>query len=57
VSYVVTINGAIPVQNSPEKPDYEQYIDKQIKPIAEQVLKFQETNFDSIHLGDQLTLF
>ena len=57
VSYVVTMNGAIPVQNSPEKPDYEQYIDKQIKPIAEQVLKFQETNFDSIHLGDQLTLF
>jgi DNA polymerase-2 len=57
VSYVMTMNGPIPIQNSPEKPDYEQYIDKQIKPIAEQVLKSQGTNFDSIHLGDQLTLF
>jgi DNA polymerase-2 len=57
VSYVVTVTGAIPIQNNPQKPDYEQYIDKQIKPIAEQVLKFQDTNFDSIHLGDQLTLF
>jgi DNA polymerase-2 len=53
----MTMNGPIPIQNSPEKPDYEQYIDKQIKPIAEQVLKSQGTNFDSIHLGDQLTLF
>lgn len=57
VSYIVTMSGPVPVDNNPEKPDYEHYIDKQIKPIAEQVLKYHNTSFDSIHLGDQLSLF
>lgn len=57
VSYILTMNGPIPVQNQPTKPDYEHYIEKQIKPIADQILRAQGTSFDNIQLGDQLSLF
>jgi len=57
VSYVLTVKGPIPIQHNPTHPDYEHYIEKQIKPIADQVLRAQGSSFDGIQLGDQLSLF
>lgn len=57
VSYILTMNGPIPIQNNPLNPDYEHYIEKQIRPIADQILKALGTSFDGIQLGDQLSLF
>lgn len=57
VSYKMTVNGPEPVQNNPSTIDYEYYIDKQIKPLADQVLFTMNKSFDSIALGDQLAFF
>lgn len=57
VSYVMTPNGAIPVNLSPEKFDYEHYIEKQIKPLADQVLSHFGKDYDSIFTGEQLGFF
>lgn len=57
VSYVYTRLGPEPIQNNPSDIDYSHYIEKQIKPIADDVLVSLGTNFDSIRLGDQLSLF
>ncbi len=46
ISYVMTTEGPEPVQKIEHKLDYEHYIDKQIKPIADSVLSFYDTNFD-----------
>lgn len=48
IQYYITINGPEPIQNKKSQIDYNHYIEKQIKPIAEQVLllfnkKFEET--------------
>lgn len=56
VSYVVTKSGPIPIENNPGQFDYNHYIEKQLKPIADDVLSFQNTSFDSIIIGDQLSL-
>ncbi len=57
VSYKMTVNGPEPIQNNPSSIDYEYYIDKQIKPLADQVLFTMNKSFDSIALGDQLAFF
>ena len=59
VRYVITRQGPTPVQirNHLEDIDYQHYIDKQIKPIADSVLFYFELCFDDIVQGDQLTLF
>ncbi len=56
VTYVMTMNGPEPIQMSPKNYDYNYYIDKQIKPLADQVLNSLGKSFDSISLGDQLSL-
>jgi DNA polymerase-2 len=57
VTYRMTVKGPVPIQNSPVGIDYEYYIEKQIQPLADQVLGSMGKSFESIALGDQLTLF
>lgn len=57
VYYVMTRRGPIPTQLEPTDYDYQHYIDKQIRPIAEVVLEPLELSFDNIVTGDQLSLF
>ena len=56
VSYVVTSKGPQPIENSPSQYDYQHYIEKQLKPIADDVLVNQNLTFDSLIIGDQLSL-
>ncbi|WP_052610310.1 DNA polymerase II [Bacteriovorax sp. BSW11_IV] len=57
IRYVITRRGPIPIDFEPKDIDYDHYIEKQIRPIAEDVLKILEKSFDDLTLGDQLTLF
>ncbi len=57
IYYVMTRRGPIPVDLDHSDLDYQHYIDKQIRPIAETVLLGLGKNFDNIIIGDQLTLF
>jgi len=57
VTYSQTTSGPLPKGMESDNFDYSYYIDKQIKPLADQVLLTMGTSFESISLGDQLTLF
>ena len=57
VSYVMTTTGAVPIQRDPSQFDYDHYIEKQIKPIADQVLSYFDKDFDSLFTGQQLGFF
>lgn len=57
VSYIMTKSGPEPIQNSIGQIDYQHYIEKQIRPIAQDLLRSLDTNFDSLIMGDQLSLF
>jgi len=48
IEYVITTHGPEPIQKLKHKPDYEHYIDKQIKPIANQILILFNKDFDEI---------
>jgi DNA polymerase-2 len=48
IEYVITINGPEPLEKNPSKLDYDHYIDKQIKPIADSILSFQDKTFDEL---------
>jgi DNA polymerase-2 len=56
VSYVITINGPEPVEYLKSAIDYQHYIDKQIRPIAEGILPFIELSFEDL-TSRQLGLF
>jgi DNA polymerase-2 len=56
VSYVITTNGPQPIEYLSSKIDYEHYIDKQIKPIAEGILPFIGLSFEDI-TSQQMGLF
>lgn len=57
VSYIMTLEGPVPVQKEIGHIDYQHYIEKQIRPIADQVLRSLGKDFDSLEVGDQLSLF
>jgi DNA polymerase II len=57
IEYVVTTNGPEPIQKLKSKIDYDHYIEKQIKPIADSILGFYDTSFDDLMKGDQKKLF
>lgn len=57
VSYIMSPLGPEPIQNNPTQFDYEHYIEKQIKPIANDILAYQGKSFDSFQQGSQLSLF
>jgi DNA polymerase-2 len=58
IQYLMTENGPEPIQKLKSKLDYEHYIAKQIKPLADSVLCFYSVNFDDLLQGNkQKTLF
>ncbi len=57
IRYVMTHSGPVPVQMSPKEIDYQHYIDKQLKPLADGILFTMNENFDEIISGKQLDLF
>ena len=48
IEYLITINGPEPLEKQPSKIDYEHYIKKQLKPIADSILSFQDKSFDDL---------
>ncbi len=57
VSYYITKRGPIPTELNPKDFDYQHYIEKQLKPIADSVLILFGKSFDSIVKSKQLDLF
>ncbi len=57
VHYLMTKSGPVPVQLEPRDIDYDYYLEHQLKPIADTLLGFFDTNFDGIVRGSQLSLF
>ena len=57
VYYVITKRGPIPVELKHTDIDYDHYIVKQLKPIADSVLILLGESFDSIVQSDQLSFF
>ncbi len=58
IEYYITEDGPEPIQKLTHKIDYDHYIQKQIKPIANQILSFASKDFDTIIQGSkQSTLF
>jgi DNA polymerase II len=58
IEYYITVEGPEPIQNLRHKIDYDHYIEKQMRPIADSVLDFFGTTFDDILKGSrQKTLF
>ena len=57
IQYLITQRGPIPVQLKPTDINYEHYVERQIKPLANNVLFLFDKSFDEIVTGDQLALF
>jgi DNA polymerase-2 len=55
IEYVITSAGPEPISDLKHKIDYEHYIDKQIKPIANSLLGFFDVSFDEILNGSKQT--
>ena len=56
IAYVITINGPQPIEYLSSQIDYDHYVDKQIKPIAEGILPFIDLSFESM-ISQQMGLF
>jgi DNA polymerase-2 len=56
ISYVITVNGPEPIEYLNSQIDYEHYVDKQIKPIAEGILPFINLSFEGM-TSQQMGLF
>jgi len=48
IEYVVTVNGPEAIEKNPSALDHNHYIEKQIKPIADSILSFQDKTFEEI---------
>lgn len=58
IDYVMTMEGPEPIQKIEHSLDYNHYIEKQIKPIADSVLGFYDQDFDDLIAGsEQKSLF
>lgn len=57
ISYVMTLRGPIPTELPHHDLDYNHYIEKQLKPIADAVLLFFDLSVTEIMGGKQLSLF
>ena len=53
IEYYITLDGPEPVQKLKHKLDYGHYIDKQIKPIADQVLDLFGKSFEDLVSGSK----
>ena len=56
IEYVITVNGAEPKEYQQSPTDYQHYIDKQLKPVADGILPFIGKDFESI-TAPQIGLF
>ncbi len=56
ISYIITVNGPEAVEHRVSPIDYQHYIDKQLKPVAEAVLPFVGEHFTQLW-DEQLQLF
>ena len=58
IEYVITIEGPEPVERQENLLDYDHYIERQIRPVAEPVLRILQRDFDEIRRNQrQLELF
>jgi DNA polymerase-2 len=58
VSYTMTINGPEPAGRATAPPDYPHYVDHQLRPIADAILRFLDSDFDvACGAPRQLALF
>ncbi|MDP2502885.1 DNA polymerase II [Vibrio splendidus] len=56
IEYIITLNGAEPKEYQQSNTDYQHYIDKQLKPVADAILPFIGKDFESI-TAPQIGLF
>lgn len=56
VRYVITSHGPEPVLDEVPRPDYDHYLDRQLKPVADGILGFLGTSFKAL-ASDQLEIF
>ena len=56
IRYVFTLNGPEPIEVLVSRPDYDRYIERQIKPVADGLLQLMGRDFDEI-ADQQLGLF
>lgn len=56
IEYRITLNGPEPIAYQPSGIDYQHYIDKQLKPIADSILCFLGDSFDNV-IKKQMRLF
>jgi DNA polymerase-2 len=57
IKYVITLRGPVPVEMEHKDIDYQHYIDKQLKPIADSVLTLLGKSFESIINPFQFDMF
>lgn len=58
IQYVITTEGPEPIEKLKHKPDYDHYVEKQLKPIADTILSVYGRSFDDILKNSkQSTLF
>uniref|UniRef100_UPI002623ED7F hypothetical protein n=1 Tax=Oceanispirochaeta sp. TaxID=2035350 RepID=UPI002623ED7F len=57
MEYIMTPKGPQPLSMNPKDPDYDHYLEKQIRPLAETILPYMGLTFDEICYGKQLDLF
>ena len=56
ISYRMTLSGPEPISHSTSTIDYDHYIERQLKPVADGILHFVDDSFDRI-AADQMRLF
>ncbi len=56
IAYVITLNGAEPVEAQQSPLDYQHYVDKQLMPVADSILHFMEQNMTEL-VDTQMSLF
>jgi len=56
IQYVITLAGVQPLEFNDSKLDYDFYVEKQLRPIADDILPFIDKDFESI-AGSQMGLF
>ncbi len=56
IEYIITLNGPEPTEYQQSPIDYQHYIDKQLKPVADAILPFIGLDFETIN-APQLGLF
>ena len=56
IEYAITINGPEPIEFLSSSLDYQHYLEKQIRPVAEAIMQFLGEDFDDL-VAPQIKLF